>query len=256
MQLIVASEALALGAVTRQALRTKYVKLYRNVYAPCDVTLTARDRAAAAWLWSRRESVLVGNSAAAVLGTKWLPPDKPAELARVRQPSPSGIVVRSGAIADDELSVVDGIPVTMAARTAFDVGRRNPLDKSVIRVDAVLNAAGRTVADVAEIAARYPGARGIRGLRTTLDLADGGADSPQETRWRLILVRAGLPRPTTQIPVANDQGHIVRRIDMGWPDWLVGVEYDGERHWKDPTMTPMTSTGRSSSPRGGGSSFG
>jgi hypothetical protein len=232
----VASEALESGVVTRQALRTTYVKLHRNVYAPRDLTLTARDKAIAAWLWSRRESVLVGSSAAAMLGTKWLAADEPAELARVRQPSPGGIVIRCGAIADDELSAVDGIPVTTAARTAFDIGRRNTLDRSVIRVDAVLNAAGSTVADVAEIAARYPGARGIRSLRATLDLADGGAESPQETRLRLILVRAGLPRPVTQIPVADDRGRIVRRIDMGWPDHLVGVEYDGEQHWKDPTI--------------------
>ena len=24
-----------------------------------------------------------------------------------------------------------------------------------------------------------------------------------------------------------------RRIDMGWPEWKVGVEYDGEQHWTD-----------------------
>jgi very-short-patch-repair endonuclease len=22
---------------------------------------------------------------------------------------------------------------------------------------------------------------------------------------------------------------------MGWPQWRVGVEYDGERHWTNPT---------------------
>ena len=25
-----------------------------------------------------------------------------------------------------------------------------------------------------------------------------------------------------------------RRIDMGWPEWKVGVEYDGAQHWTDP----------------------
>jgi len=67
-----------------------------------------------------------------------------------------------------------------------------------------------------------------------LELADGGAESPQETRLRLVLVRGGLPRPVTQVPVANERGRVVRRIDMGWPEWKVGVEYDGEQHWKDP----------------------
>jgi len=42
------------------------------------------------------------------------------------------------------------------------------------------------------------------------------------TELRLLLVRDGLPRPVTQIRVGR------RRVDMGWPEWKVGVEYDGE----------------------------
>ena len=41
-------------------------------------------------------------------------------------------------------------------------------------------------------------------------------------------MRDGLPRPVTQIRVGK------RRIDMGWPEWNVGVEYDGEQHWTNP----------------------
>ncbi len=26
----------------------------------------------------------------------------------------------------------------------------------------------------------------------------------------------------------------MRRIDMGWPEWKVGAEFDGEQHWTDP----------------------
>ena len=65
-------------------------------------------------------------------------------------------------------------------------------------------------------------------------LVDGGAESPQETRTRLVLIRAGAPVPQTQIPVRNASGRVVRRIDMGWPAYRVGVEYDGGQHWTDP----------------------
>jgi very-short-patch-repair endonuclease len=65
-------------------------------------------------------------------------------------------------------------------------------------------------------------------------LVDDGAESPQETRLRLLLVDSGLPRPVTQIPVTNDYGRVVRRIDMGYPELKVGVEYDGERHFTNP----------------------
>jgi hypothetical protein len=108
------------------------------------------------------------------------------------------------------------------------------LETAVIRIDALLNATKASISQVESLAIRYPGARGIRQLRTALDLADAGAESPQETRLRLLLVRSGLPRPVTQIPVTNDWGRVARRIDMGWPEWMVGAEYDGEHHWTDP----------------------
>lgn len=226
---ILGSEALASGAVTRRGLARRYVRLHRDVYAPVDLTLTPRERVYAAWLWSGRRAIFVGHSAAAILGSKWIPLDAPVEIAHPRRPATDGIVVRSDALADDEVEYLDGFSCTTPERTAFDLGRRLPLDTAIIRIDALLNATpGAKPAGVAGIAGRYPGARGIRRLRTALDLVDSGAESPRETRLRLLLVRAGLPRPVTQIPVGR------RRIDMGWPDCLVGVEYDGERHFTNP----------------------
>lgn len=232
-ELVLGTEAIATGALTRNDLRRRYVKLHRNVYVHEDVELTARHRAEAAWLWSGRDAVLVGTSAAALLGTRWLPADGPAEVARSRFTAATGIVVRSGVLADDEVCSVGDLACTTPARTAYDIGRYMRPDASIIRLDALLNATRCVVGDVEAIAARHPGARGVRLLRAVLEQVDGGAESPQETRLRLLLRRAGLPRPVTQIPVADDWGRVVRRIDMGWPQWHVGVEYDGEQHW-DP----------------------
>jgi Protein of unknown function (DUF559) len=232
--LVFASEALSAGQITRQQLRTKYTKLHRNVYVLKGLDLDAALRARAAWLWSGREAIVVGNSAAALLGTRWISADIPAELARVRKRGPAVVVVHSGEIRDDELSSVGPITCTTPGRTAYDIGRRLRTDTAIVRIDALLNATGCTVDEVHKIAARYPGARGVRKLRAALGLVDGGAESPQETRLRLVLVRSGLPRPVTQIPVTDGRGRVVRRIDMGWPRWLVGVEYDGEQHWTDP----------------------
>jgi very-short-patch-repair endonuclease len=44
-----------------------------------------------------------------------------------------------------------------------------------------------------------------------------------------VLVGAGFPAPQTQIEL----GHLGVRIDMGWPEWKVAVEYDGLQHWSD-----------------------
>lgn len=64
-------------------------------------------------------------------------------------------------------------------------------------------------------------------------MVDGGAESPYETRTRLALVAGGLPRPRTQIEVRNVWGAVLARIDMGWDEWQVGVEFDGAQHWTD-----------------------
>ena len=235
-KLFIATEALAAGAVTRRELAHRYTKVYRNVYTPGGLELTAADRAVAAWMWSGRTATVAGLSAAALLGSKWVPAEAPAELVRSQHRAPSGIVVRKDTIADDEARVVGGASCTTVARTAFDIGRRLPFEQGLIRVDALLNATRVPVAELLEVAARYPGARNVRQLRRILDLADGGAESPQETRVRLVLIAGSLPRPDTQIPIRDAAGRVVRRIDMGWPQWTVGVEYDRGQHWTDPDI--------------------
>jgi hypothetical protein len=233
-QLIVATEVLASGQLTRRDLSRRYTKLYRNVYVRNGVELTALDWAYAAWLWSGGKATLVGHSAAALLGSRWIPTDAPVEVAHSRRVAASGIKVHSDELRVDEVRTIDGIDCTTAARTAYDFGRRLPLENAVIRIDALLNATAATPRSVEDIARSHPGARSIRRLWTALDLVDAGAESPQETRLRLLLVQSGLPRPVTQIPVCNQWGRVVRRIDMGWPEWMVGAEYDGEQHFTNP----------------------
>lgn len=63
-----------------------------------------------------------------------------------------------------------------------------------------------------------------------LDLMDGGAASPKESWLRLLLIDAGFPRPQTQIPVLTPAGKLRYSLDMGWPEWMISVEYDGEQH--------------------------
>jgi len=118
--------------------------------------------------------------------------------------------------------------MTTAARTAFDLGRRRGRTMAVVYVDALANATGLLPIEVQRLSSKHPGARGLRQLRDVLGVMDGGAESPQETRTRLVLVDAGLPKPETQIRVGR------WRIDMGYREFKVGVEYDGEQHWNDP----------------------
>lgn len=232
----VGTEALRAGTLTERELRRSCTRIYRNVYQRHGAELTAKDRALAAWLWSDKQAVVAGNSAAALLGAKWVDPQAPAELITDCKRPPSLIITRNETLLAGETTTAAGVPVTSPARTAFDVGRRRGFETAVIRIDALARATGVTVDDVQALIDAHRGARGMKQLRRVLPLVDAGAESPQETRTRLLLVAAGLPRPQTQIEVLNDWGRVLARIDMGWQEWKVGIEYDGPQHWTDPRI--------------------
>ncbi|WP_244602185.1 hypothetical protein [Mycolicibacterium sp. NCC-Tsukiji] len=229
----VGTEALAAGTVNRYQLRTRYDALYRNVYVPRGQKLTAVDKAVAAWLWSKRRATVVGLSAAALHGSLWIDARQPAELNQPSRTRPPGIFIHSDVLAEDETCVVQGINATTPARTAFDLGRRKGQTLAVVRVDALLQATQLKLPEVLALAERHPGVRGLRQLEQVLDLADYGGESPQETRLRLLFTNNGMRPTRTQIDVFDGRYH-VGRIDMGWPEWKVGVQYDGIQHWQDP----------------------
>lgn len=95
-----------------------------------------------------------------------------------------------------------------------------------------MRATAVTVDEVRAVAERHRGARGLRQLESALELVDVGSQSPRETALRLLLVRAGLPLPTTQIPVTAEGGQVYY-LDMGWEDLMVAAEYDGQHHRVD-----------------------
>lgn len=213
--------------LSRQDVRRRYRRIYRDVYLHNDAELTAAVRARAAWLSTG--ATLAGVSAAAVLGTKWLDCTLPAEILRADRHSQPGMVSRSYRVCDDEICLAGGLPATTPARTAFDIGRSRPLHQAVPILDALLSATDTAVAEVHDVADRWPGIRGVRRLRSMLHLVDAAAESPQESRLRLILVRGGLPAPECQIRFPE----LRIRVDMGWREWKVAVEYDGVQHWSD-----------------------
>ena len=232
-QPFVGSEALAGGLVNRHQLRTRYRAVFPDVYLPRESEASVQNRIAAAWLWSNREAVIAGLSASALHGAKWISAEDPVELIHPNPRPPAGVVTRRALVHREEVQTIGDWQVTTPARTAFDIGRHGNLGSAVARLDALARATRVSPADVLAVAARHPGSRGLRQLESALDLVDRGAESPRETYLRLLLIRGGLPRPTTQIPVYGDDGNVVAYLDMGWPEKLVGIEYDGDHHRSD-----------------------
>jgi hypothetical protein len=168
-------------------------------------------------------------AASAIHGAQWVDDTAAVELIWNNTRPPRGVVARNERIAEDELTLLDGLPVATVARTAFDLGRHFPRPKAIASLDALVRAQPFSAEDVLLLVKRYRGARGVRRLRDVLPLVDAGAQSPRESSLRLLLVDAGLPKPTTQIPVL-DGCRLVALLDMGWEEFMVAVEYDGDQH--------------------------
>ncbi|EHB57804.1 hypothetical protein MycrhDRAFT_0239 [Mycolicibacterium rhodesiae JS60] len=229
----IGSEALAAGRLTRHELRTRFEAVHQDVYLPAGAELNPVLRAKACWLRSRRRGVLVGFSASAVHGAKWIDTRRPAEISDTnRRPTP-GVIARGCGIETDELCHESGMAVTTAARTALDLLCWYPTDAAIVAVDALARGTRLKTSDIELLAERHRGRQGIKRARSALDLVGPGAESPRETWLRLLIIRAGFPRPQSQIRVYNEYGVLIAEVDLGYEDLKIAFEYEGAHHRTD-----------------------
>ena len=231
-KVILGGEAVRAGVVTRHELRRDYTTLFRGVFIRKGTEVTLRDRAIGAWLATGRKGVIAGVAASALHGAPWVDPAQPIEVAGVKGRPQDGLVLRAERIAADEITRLSGLPVTTRVRSAFDLGRHLGRAESLARLDALMWNQRFSIDEVARLAHRRPRVGGLAQLRELLPLIDGGAASPRESRTRLWLHDSGFPRPETQIPVLSGS-RPVAFLDMGWSQYGVAVEYDGDHHRKD-----------------------
>ncbi|GAA1282427.1 hypothetical protein GCM10009609_53800 [Pseudonocardia aurantiaca] len=199
--------------------------------------------------------MLSGYSAAELLGASCGPKNAPAEVTVLHrgQRSPAGLLVHRERLAPGEVREVGGVQVTSPVRTAYDLARRGALVERVVAVDALANRHRFAPDLLLHFAVRYAGARGNDGIAEVLAHADWRAGSPMETRLRMVMVQCGLPRPEAQWVVQDERARSAVWLDLAYPEYLIGVEYEGEGH-TDPAVVLTTSAAtRSWSTRAGAS---
>jgi hypothetical protein len=87
--------------------------------------------------------------------------------------------------------ILDGIRITSPLRTAFELLRTPPLPDAVAAVDAMLHHRLVSLEDLVSYVERRPRWRGVRLAQRALPLLDAAAESPMESRLRLIWVLGG-----------------------------------------------------------------
>ncbi len=147
----------------------------------------------------------------------------------------TGIAVRRSDVSASETVRRRGYPTTSVVRTIADLGRRLPIVEAVAALDMALHERLLKSVDLRTWVcthARYPG---IRRLRRAVELAEPATESVMETRLRLLLVMARLPRPQAQVSLYDDAGIFLGRPDFYYPLHQLALEYDGAQHRENLT---------------------
>jgi len=234
------SDAVLAGRLSRNVLYgPRFVRVFPDIYVPAGCSLSLSIRSMAAHLLVEGYGVLVGYSAAELLGAACAPRDADAEVGvpGLSLRDRPGLRVHRDRLADDEIAEVMGMLVTTPLRTAYDLARWLPTAEAVAAVDALARL-GRFRPDrLMDVRRRYPRARWRCRIPRVVELADNRAESAMETRCRLVLVQHGVPRPVAQYRVRDNDDNLIARLDLAYPTHRVGVEYDGREHREHGRVT-------------------
>jgi very-short-patch-repair endonuclease len=221
------SAAVASGLLTPGVLRgPRFTRLFPDVYVGAAVEVDLTLRARAAYLLVDGRGVIGGYAAAELLDASCGPRNAPVDVVvpgGAYRAHP-GLVVHRGLLLPDEVAVVNGIAATAPVRTAYDLARDPPLTDAVVAVDALSHRHKFVPDAVLHLGCRHLGARGSAQLPEVVRLANALAESPMESRTRMIIVLDGLPVPVLQHPVGP------YLLDLAYPEIRLAIEYDGEAH--------------------------
>jgi hypothetical protein len=216
--------------VGRGSVRRILVGVYVAAQAPDTVAL----RAKALSLVVPEVAVVTDRTAAWLHGVDILPRSSrsappPVNVfhttdTRVRRPE---VAAGRRGLERSDITMVDGVRVTTALRTALDLGRLLRRHDALAAIDGFLRIGVPHELLVTEIG-RFRGYRGVRQLRALAPLGDGRAESPGESALRLDWLDAGLPRPELQVWVYDEHGTRRYRLDMALVELRYAAEYDGE----------------------------
>lgn len=144
-----------------------------------------------------------------------------------------GTVGHKLGVTSADLTMLHGMRVTTPERTWCDLATTLRLPDLVAAGDHLVRRGKplATIGTIAEAMTRHPGRRGRPLLRQALPLLDARAESPMESVLRVTLLAYGLEGFEPNVEVITRSGR--HRVDLGFVDARVAVEYQGDYH-RDP----------------------
>jgi hypothetical protein len=222
------SHAVASGALTKQQLRTRgYRRLVQGAYADPGLPFDHRLRCRGVALLLPDGLAVGGHSAAAWHGAPHAGAHDPVTVVRppdVEWKGPRGVRVHRSRTPFAVVTDDDGVPVTSALRTAWDVASLEPLGTAVAALDAMTRAGAVHVDELTAVTSSGVGQWGVTRVRRALSLVDPRAESPPGSRLRVALTIAGL-KPVPQHDVLVDEEWL-GRVDLAIPEGRIAIEYE------------------------------
>lgn len=120
--------------------------------------------------------------------------------------------------------------VTSPERTVIDCACSLEFHRAAVIGDHALRK-GADRAKVAAILESMAGKRGVRKGRAVVESLDARAESPGETRTRLLFQSFGIQMPEPQIELVSRAGR--HRGDFGWRELRLIAEFDGRTKYFD-----------------------
>ncbi|MFC9896593.1 hypothetical protein ACFVMC_23145 [Nocardia sp. NPDC127579] len=128
---------------------------------------------------------------------------------------------------DDEVMTIDGLLVTTPARTIADLARTLSFTAAVVTGDPAMRNHGLSADQLLTQLDRWSRRRGLSQARQAILFMDPRSESPGESRSRVAMHHACLPKPELQTEIHSVQGHLIARVDFFLPQYNVIGEYDG-----------------------------
>ena len=150
-----------------------------------------------------------------------------------REPRTEGVIGHRLQVREPAIVVLSGLPLEHPVRAWRQAGSLWGHDDLVAAADAIVHHGWGTVDELRD-EIRVLGGRSARKMRSALNHVRSGVESPEETRLRLLIVRAGLPEPEVNWILRDEYGRAIARLDLAYRRWRVAVEYDGRVHAEDP----------------------
>ncbi|HYU86030.1 MAG TPA: type IV toxin-antitoxin system AbiEi family antitoxin domain-containing protein [Kribbellaceae bacterium] len=239
-------EALACGytdsEIRQRVLEGRWIRLCRGAYAEKG----GADEKKPKWERERLHHVLVAQAIQDRLGKRVAISHQTAtaayglptwglDLSKVHVTRLAGhgrsdreVVQHAGRLVEADLSSTAGGLATSVARSVADAARLTSYESAVVVADAALQrrlvTSEQLSAELAAVGGRIGASTAIKALR----FADARAESPGESRLRVLLADHGFPLPTLQAQLSTATGEFVARVDFLFDDAKVVIEFDGE----------------------------